>query len=391
MSRLVSAFDAVKADAAAEIPNLEIRDPKPRVVSRDPKPRVVSKKLLQFPEIPNRGDPKPRVVSKKLLLRTDRYIGMSLPRQVLPGSDYMITRRCSERRFFLRPDDDTNNAFVYCLALAALRAKVEILFVVAMSNHYHAGIHDPDGNFPIFAEHFHALLARCQNAYLGRFEAFWSSDPTSVVRLVEPSDVLDKMVYAYANPAAADLVDTVEEWPGVNSFKAARTTQRLFAERPKHFFRADGQQPDVISLPIRRPRNFAGLNQGEWNALVTERVRTAEAEHRERRCAAGKRVLGREAILAQKPFDFPKSTEPHFDISPRIAAKSKWPRIEAIGRSKAFLQQYRAAIVAWMAGIVDTVFPYGTYWMRRFARVLCESGNGVNEPITPPSEDTAPA
>jgi putative transposase len=93
---------------------------------------------------------------------------MSLPRQVLPGSDYMITRRCSERRFFLRPDDDTNNAFVSCLALAALRAKVEILFVVAMSDHCHAGIHDLECNFPIFTEHFHALLARCQNTHLGR-------------------------------------------------------------------------------------------------------------------------------------------------------------------------------------------------------------------------------
>jgi hypothetical protein len=44
---------------------------------------------------------------------------MTLPRQVVPGRDYMITRRCSERRFFLCPDDDTNNAFLYCLALAA--------------------------------------------------------------------------------------------------------------------------------------------------------------------------------------------------------------------------------------------------------------------------------
>src|SRR5882672_6556783 len=31
----------------------------------------------------------------------------------------MITRRCSERRFFMRPDDRTNNAFIYCLGLAA--------------------------------------------------------------------------------------------------------------------------------------------------------------------------------------------------------------------------------------------------------------------------------
>jgi hypothetical protein len=123
----------------------------------------------------------------------------------------MLTRRCSERRFFLRPDDETNNAFIYCLALAAQRAKVEILFAQAMSDHYHAGIRDPLGTFPVFAEHFHALLAGCQNAHLGRFENFWSSDPTSVVQLVEPNDILEKMVYACANPATADLVDTAEE------------------------------------------------------------------------------------------------------------------------------------------------------------------------------------
>ena len=207
---------------------------------------------------------------------------MSLPRQVLPGSDYMITRRCSERRFFLRPDDDTNNAFIYCLALAARRAKVEILFVVAMSNHYHAGIHDPDGNFPIFSEHFHALLARCQNAHLGRFENFWSSEPTSVVRLVEANDVLEKMVYAYANPAAADLADATEEWPGVNSFQAALTTGRLLATRPTWFFRSEGQQPELVSLPVARPRAFADHSQEEWNDLLTGRVRAVEAEHRAR-------------------------------------------------------------------------------------------------------------
>ena len=61
---------------------------------------------------------------------------MTLPRQVAHGYDYLITRRCSERRFFLRPDDDTNNAFIYCLALAAMRANVQVTFSVAMSNHH---------------------------------------------------------------------------------------------------------------------------------------------------------------------------------------------------------------------------------------------------------------
>jgi putative transposase len=302
---------------------------------------------------------------------------MTLPRQVLPGSDYMITRRCSERRFFLRPDRDTNNAFVYCLGLAARRANVQVIFVVAMSNHYHAGIHDPDGNFPVFAEHFHALLARCQNAHLGRFEAFWSSDPTSAVRLVEPSDVLDKMVYAYTNPVAADLVETADDWPGVSSLRAAMTTGLMSATRPTHFFRAGGDQPDFVDIPIYRPHGLLGMQSNEWKALLEQRVRMAETSHRERRRAAGKHVLGRSAVLAQKPLGSPVSGEPSFKLNPRIAAKSKWARIEALGRSKTFVEGYLSALRSWMAGVANTLFPYGTFWMRKFAHVLCDEPQPV--------------
>ncbi len=315
---------------------------------------------------------------------------MTLPRQVLPGCDYMITRRCSERRFFLRPDPETNNAFIYCLALAARRAKVDILFVVAMSNHYHAGVHDPDGNFPVFAEHFHALLARCLNTHLGRFEAFWSSNPTSVVRLVEPHDVLAKMVYAYTNPCAAGLVDTSEEWPGVSSLQAALFTGTMTATRPNFFFRPAGQQPDVVSVPICRPRGFASQTEEEWNALVSERVRAAETEHREHRRAAGKSVLGRQTVLEQRPFDSPQTAEPHFGVSPRIAARSKWSRIEAIHRSRVFVESYRSAIKSWMAGVTDVVFPYGTYWMRKFGRVLCAVAETVQDALAPPLREPSP-
>lgn len=302
---------------------------------------------------------------------------MTIPRQVLPGCDYMITRRCSERRFFLRPDHETNNAFIYCLALAAARAKVEILFVVALSNHYHAGVHDPDGNFPVFCEHFHALFARCQNVHLGRVESFWSSEPTSVVRLVESRDTLAKMVYAYANPCAADLVDTCDAWPGVNSIHAALSTRSLTAKRPEFFFRATGDQPEVVNLAICRPRGFANQTEDEWRALLLEQIRAAEAEHRERRRATGKTVLGLRAILSQNPFDSPQGAEKRSSVRPRIAAKSKWLRIEALGRSKAFVEAYRSAIESWMTGIATVVFPFGTYWMRKFAHVLCDCDEGA--------------
>lgn len=301
----------------------------------------------------------------------------------------MITRRCSERRFFLRPDHRTNNAFIYCLALAAERARVQILFVVAMSNHYHAGIHDAEGNYPIFAEHFHALLARCQNVHLGRFEGFWSSEPTSVVRLLEPNDVLDKMVYAYANPAAADLVDTAEDWPGVNSYSAALTTGMLSATRPEYFFRAAGQQPERVAVPLARPRGFVDQSDSEWRQLLTEHVRAAEMTHRERRAADGKAVLGRRAILAQDPFACPRDSAPRFGISPRVASKGKWARIEALQRCREFLSSYGRSMKAWMLGTTSVVFPFGTYWMRRFAHVVCETTGALAENVANVSEPAA--
>ena len=36
----------------------------------------------------------------------------------------------------MRPDADTTNAFLYCLAVAAQRTQVRVLFFLAMSNHY---------------------------------------------------------------------------------------------------------------------------------------------------------------------------------------------------------------------------------------------------------------
>jgi REP element-mobilizing transposase RayT len=49
----------------------------------------------------------------------------------------MITRRCSERRFFLRPDALVTQIFLYCLGTAAAMFGVQLHAFVAMSNHYH--------------------------------------------------------------------------------------------------------------------------------------------------------------------------------------------------------------------------------------------------------------
>jgi hypothetical protein len=56
---------------------------------------------------------------------------MSRPRPVIAGCSYLITRRCTQRTLLMRPDAETNNAFIYCLAYAAERCGIEVLFTVA--------------------------------------------------------------------------------------------------------------------------------------------------------------------------------------------------------------------------------------------------------------------
>ena len=41
-----------------------------------------------------------------------------MPRQILPGSTYLITRRCTQRQFLLKPSPLTNQVIAYCYAIA---------------------------------------------------------------------------------------------------------------------------------------------------------------------------------------------------------------------------------------------------------------------------------
>jgi putative transposase len=291
---------------------------------------------------------------------------MTLPREVIPGRFYMVTRRCTQRQFLLHPDAETNNAFIYCLAEAAQRFDIDILLPSAMANHHHTVIYDRRGNVPAFTEHFHKMLAKTQNARRGRWENFWSSEQVCVVRLVDAADVMRKLVYAATNPVKDRLVERVHHWPGVNGLSALLAQRPLHATRPRHFFRRGGSMPEAVTLHLVLPPELGDPQQirdelrqrvaAEETAMIAERRRT------------GAGVLGRHAILRQSWRDSPASREPRRNLRPRIAARSRWARVEAIARNREFLAAYREARARWIAG--DAIpFPPGTYWLRRFVNV----------------------
>jgi hypothetical protein len=296
---------------------------------------------------------------------------MSIPREVLPGQTYMITRRCTQRQFLMRPDEATNNAFIYCLAEAAARHGIQVLFTVAMSNHHHTGIYDAAGNYPAFLEHFHKLFAKCQNSLRGRWENFWSSEQTSVVRLVNPHDAVEKMIYALTNPVKDGLVERAHHWPGVSSLPWVLHGRPLVALRPRHFFREDGVMPERVVLSFVRPRGYEQLSTVEFATMIIERIRQVEQSVAAELRRAGTSVVGRKTILTQRWSDRPQTREARRRLNPRVAARSKWSRIEALRRSRSFRDAYIAARARFMDGLREAIFPAGTYWLRRFAAAVC--------------------
>jgi putative transposase len=283
----------------------------------------------------------------------------------------MITRRCSERRFFLRPDPETNNAFIYCLALAAQKYGVKVIFTVTMSNHHHTGVVDVEGTLPDFLAHFHKLVAKHQNALRGRWEAMWAVEQTSVVELVEPQDTFEKLAYALVNPVADHLVEKVHHWPGVNSLAATSAGKPLVANRPKTFFRSDGGMPPSVLLPLFVPPELAPDSRAAFVGRLEERIRLAEQAAAIERARTGQRLVGRAVVRAQHWNDSPHSREPRRGLDPRVACKNTWRRIEALARNKVWLDGYRRARAAFLAGVSAT-FPAGTFWLQRYAGVACD-------------------
>lgn len=293
-------------------------------------------------------------------------VRMSLPRRIVPGKTWMLTRRCTQRQFLLRPDDEVNNAFLYCLLEAAQKFGVSVLLAQMLANHVHVVLHDPEGNVVELVHRFHTHLAKCINAYRGRWENMWSSEPPCLVELVALDDVVDKLVYVATNPVEDGLVDAVHHWPGPATTRALLDGRPVRARRPWFLFRDDGPMPEEVSGTFTIPAELGP--QAQIVEVVRERIAAVEDRCARARAATGRPVLGRRQILRQSWCAAPTTHEPRRNLRPRVAARSRWARLEALQRNRDFLLDYRRARARWLAGLTAE-FPVGTYWLHRFANV----------------------
>jgi REP element-mobilizing transposase RayT len=294
---------------------------------------------------------------------------VTAPRQILPGRVYLTTRRCSERRFFLKATRKAKDIFLYALAVYVRRYRIQLHAFCVMSNHYHLVLTDPYGTLPDFKRDLHSVLARATNSYLRRWDGFWERTSYSAVDLVTDAAVHEKLVYLLANPVAAGLVRHAADWPGLWSDPRRIGGAPYRIARPKRFFDNEGYMPEVAELQLTPPPGFEGDTSFSDRLLADLEV--AEDASARKLESDGRSFLGAARVLAQSAFSSPAPGEPRRQLSPRVACRNKWKRVEALQQLREFGHAYREALSAWRTGLREALFPEGTWKMRVLHAVRC--------------------
>jgi hypothetical protein len=230
-----------------------------------------------------------------------------------------------------------------------------------MSNHYHIVATDPLGTLPVFMHWLNEYAAKCLNSHWGRWESLWSPGSYSAVALPDAESIRERLVYTYVNPVAAGLVGDHRRWPGASSVAEGMGGPAQVIKRPDQFFRRRGPVPSEVRLRLVLPQALVG---DRWLEILRDRIRSRESEIRAARAEAGRGFSGRRRVLRQAPFSTPLKAERRRGLNPRVATRDKWKRIESIQRLRYFLEQYREAWAAFVAGDRNVHFPFGTYAMR---------------------------
>ncbi|MBW2731392.1 MAG: hypothetical protein JRH20_03305, partial [Deltaproteobacteria bacterium] len=244
-----------------------------------------------------------------------RLRGMTRPMPVRPNTTYMESRRCSERRFFLKPSKMSKQIYEYVLALAAQEYRVELHGYMVESNHDHVVSTDTEGNHPAFRQKKNSLIARAMNTHLNRKGAFWVSTDRDVVELVDEGAQVEAYAYTLANPVKDGLVMYGYQWPGPRSQPCDFGRSRVI-KRPHVFF--SDKLPEEVVLTLTPPPCLAHMSVALAAHHLQEVVADEEANHRQKRAAAGLGFLGRRAVRKQSPFDSPTSKPAFRRLNPRI-------------------------------------------------------------------------
>jgi putative transposase len=290
------------------------------------------------------------------------------------GSIYFVTNRCSEARFFLRPDARTTQIILDVLAYVASKYSVEIFGFIFMSNHFHMLLRAAELDLERFMRDFQSQLARRLNLRWGRSHtpfgdgSFFPQRFTSPV-ILDDEEVIAKLCYTLCNPCLSNLVRHPNRWPGLSSWSIHTSGEPLVGThagwrdrqrvRRKHPEWDDEEvrkeAAKTYALELAKLPMWADLDDEAYHAKVRELVQEHALgidKQRKGRC------MGPEAILSQHFNDSPAS--PKVSSKPVCLASDPELKIEYKKQIREITDRYHEAVDKLRQGKTDVEFPHGT-------------------------------
>jgi len=172
-----------------------------------------------------------------------------------------------------------------------------------------------------------------------------------------------------ANPVAAGLVSSPEEWPGLIS---TSFEQKWEVKRPEYYFGKASELPEVATLEMSRPPILEDVSSEKIQGMIDDAVRNKVEMKKRQMREKGEEFAGVDAILNTPSSKKATSEEPLGATIPRVGAKNKTLRIKLIKIAREWVRSYREALKSWIGGLRETVFPAGTFAMQRqFQVTVC--------------------
>ncbi len=283
---------------------------------------------------------------------------MTIARRVLPNTTYLLSRRCLDRRFYLKPSPELNDIYLYALASAQEKHGVQVHAFVCMSNHPHEVVTDVRGVLPDFMRDLRREIALAAKQLYQIPENVWTAAKPSAVEL-HGDAAATEIKYTLLNPVEAGLVAHASEWPGAISLPGAR---EVTVERPDVWF--GDNRPKTLTLKLTPPPTWT-RGADAWHEWLTEQLATGEEAIRRKRVESKVGVLGKERIRQQKPFDRPRNPDEMVPSSrnPTLATGGDGVLMKAlVAGVREWRRAYCTARDLWLT-CKDTLFPVGTWWV----------------------------
>ena len=311
---------------------------------------------------------------------------MGRPLKYHPHGAVLFVTLSVEEGLFLLSNPLCQLIVTSCLARAQALYPVRVAHAICEGTHIHMIlVVDNPEDVHQFIGYFKAESAHRFNRVLGRQKrTVWCEGYDSPIVLTMVRAMV-AIAYLYANPAKDNLEETVDKYPGFSTWKMFNKGEhvRRWKVAPRSFFRAlpedcqnlIGYSKDAerILSSSRTSHEFKIQNnhrlqpfgivspeaQAEVNAKLIERIRTLEARAQKKRKEQGKRVMGRERLLAQ-PIDTL--------YRPKRSGRRMWALSENRAKRVAFINFLKKLITEarrvrdrWRIGDFSERYPLGLF------------------------------